>query len=112
MLLHRGDPLPNGIALGFSVTEEDLAYPQFVEVVAGRDDGEPIHVSGGSIADDMRESIDVALTVANACLEKYTNSFILLFVRSRIKLERNYHFIPFDKLTTLISNSGTTLRSF
>jgi hypothetical protein len=73
-LLHPEDPLPIGIALGMSVTDEDLAYPQYVEVMEGSVDAEPISVSGGSIGDDMFESMSVALIVANACLQRYSNN--------------------------------------
>jgi hypothetical protein len=75
--LHRKDPLPNGIALGFSVTDEDMAYLQFV---AGPDDGERIHVSRGSIYEDMFESMSNALAVANACSEQYVlNTYLDVF---------------------------------
>ena len=71
-MLYTEDPLPVGIALGKSVADEDLAYAQFVEVMEGSADAEPISDSGGSISDDMFESMSIALSMANACLQRFS----------------------------------------
>lgn len=71
-MLYTEDPLPVGIALGKSVADEDLAYAQFVEVMEGSADAEPISDSGDSISDDMFESMSIALSMANACLQRFS----------------------------------------